>query len=110
MLQVVGNKLLIKPDEIEKEVDLNGKKFVIVQDEKREKAAQRLGTIVEVGHAAWFDFPTDLRGWVSVGDRVIYQRHAGTFVVDPDTEEEYVIVNDNDVHCIVKETVKKEEK
>lgn len=114
MLRVTGNRILIKPDKIENPADayetLRSSGMRVIQDEKRERAAQHIGTVVEIGHACWFDFPSEYKQWCRVGDRVIYARHAGKFVSDPDTEEEFVIVNDNDVQCLIVDTKKKGKK
>lgn len=98
---------MIKPDEIENPAEqfggLRASGFQVVVNEKAERAAQHIGQVVQIGQAAWFDFPAEYKNWCKVGDKVVYQRHSGKVVKDPETQEEFYIVNDNDVQCIIKE-------
>jgi len=91
-IHVKGRRLMVKPDDITKKIG----SFEIVVDTKLEKASQIIGTVVSIGHLCWKDF-TDERPWAEVGDAVLYSRFAGVTVKDPLTEEEYVLLNDEDV-------------
>ena len=105
-LQVCGARVLIKPDPVETEHTFGEHKIIIARDERREREATQSGVVLQVGNTAWFDQPEGLREWCKVGDHVIFARHAGKFVSDPDTKEEYVIINDLDIQMIIKEEVK----
>lgn len=100
MIIPTGYRILVKPDDIEK-VTKSG--IVLVTDEKLERVAQHVGTIVSVGRQAWKAFSKKYDGqpWASVGDRIIYSKYAGKFVKDPETNEQFVILNDEDVVAIV---------
>jgi len=106
-LQVCGNRLMIKPDDVEKEHKIDGTNLRILlgKDEKAERVATQSGMVVQIGHAAWYDYPEEFRGWCKLGDHVIFARHAGKFVQDPETKEEYLIINDNDVQVIITQKV-----
>lgn len=100
-LQVLGYRVMIKPDPIEKTTESG---IVIETDERLEKAAQNTGTVVSIGPKAYQGLVDD-EPWVEVGDHVLYAKYASTRIVDPSTRdiigegEEYVIVNDDDVLC-----------
>jgi co-chaperonin GroES (HSP10) len=98
MLKVVGHRILILPDEIEKQTQSG---ILIVPNEKLERAAMDRGTIVGIGQNAWKAFD-DGEPWASVGDKIYYARHSGRFVKDMDTDVEYVLINDEDVQVVIK--------
>ena len=101
-LQVVGHTLMIKPEEIEKRTASG---IYLAKDEKLYREATMRGQVVQLGPNAFVGF-ADNKPWCSVGDNIVYARHSGKFVVDPETEEEFYISNDEDVQVIV--TSKKE--
>src|SRR5690348_7913968 len=101
-IKVVGHRLLIKPDPVEKEYEISGTglKLALIKDEKAYRAAVDSGEVVGIGNTA-FKFGVTNEPWVALGDRVQYHRYSGKFVVDPETEQEYVVVNDEDIHLII---------
>lgn len=105
-LQVVGHRLMIDPDPVET-VTKSG--LILAKDERLYREATHIGTVVQIGPNAFVGF-ADSEPWCSVGDRIIYARHAGKFVEDPDEidpntkkPKEYYIINDEDVQVIVKQ-------
>lgn len=95
MIKAVGHRVLVKPDEIEKETAAG---IILVQDEDRQFAAQEYGTIVDIGPDAWKDFTGE--PWAKVGDKIIYSRYGGKIVREPgetDINKKFVILNDEDV-------------
>jgi len=100
MIKPAGHRVLLKADPIET-VSKGG--IIVVastEEEKLERAAQTNGTLVQTGQAAWEDYNAP---WASVGDRVSYIRHAGKWINDPVTGEEYVILNDIDILAIIED-------
>ena len=93
-----GYRVIIKPDPIE-EVTKGG--IVLALDERRERAGQMFGTIVRIGPEAWKDYE---EGWAKEGDRVMYSMYSGKTIKDTDTDENYLIINDEDVIAIVPKT------
>jgi co-chaperonin GroES (HSP10) len=97
------HRILVKQDKLEeKDKDYrraSASGLIIPQfDEKvREQAAIDTGTVVAVGDTAFRDFHAV--GALSVGDYVVFAKHAGKIIVDPDTEEKFVALNDEDVIC-----------
>ena len=100
MMKVKGYRILVTPDEVEK-VSAGGIVYVF-DDERREKAALQTGVVEGIGNTCWsgesFNDP-----WCEVGDRILFSKHAGRFVVDPTDDSEYLIMNDTDVLCVIKE-------
>jgi co-chaperonin GroES (HSP10) len=89
-----GYRLLVQADKVE---DVTESGIMIVIDERLEKMAQVYGTIIDTGPECW----KGDAAWARAGDRVCYVRHAGKFVIDTDTDEEFVILNDEDILCIM---------
>jgi co-chaperonin GroES (HSP10) len=102
MLQVVGHRVLVRPDPVETKTQSG---IVLVKDERLYREATMSGEVVQIGESAWVGF-ADNKPWCQVGDKIIYARHTGKFVTDPDTEEELYVINDEDVQVIVKQKEK----
>lgn len=98
MITPAGYRVLVKADSVEEVTEAG----IIVYSNERdlllEKAAQTFGTLVAVGESAWHDQPS---AWAKVGDRVSYSKHGGKFIKDPETGEEFVILNDDDITSII---------
>ena len=102
-MKVVGYRLIVKADAVET-VTEGG--LVVVMDENKAKIAQMYGTVVSIGDQCWRGkgWETDdgyVDPWCKVGDRIAWSKFAGKFVIDPDTEEEFVILNDEDVLVVI---------
>jgi chaperonin GroES len=94
-LEVLGHRVLVKPEPIE-EVSESGIVIVINEKQKRmEKAGAKVGTVVQVGNTAW----SGEENWIVVGDEIVFSKYGGKPISDPVTEEEYLIMNDEDVLC-----------
>lgn len=94
-LEVVGHRVLIKPKALQKKTESG--LFIEYGDmEKRHKVATMEGTVAGIGPLAWHDWG-DGRNWVEIGDRVLFAQYAGKLVEDPDTKEEFFVINDEDV-------------
>lgn len=100
MIKVVGFRVLVKPDPIEKVTKAG---IVIVEDERAQEASQYTGTVIDVGAIAWEAFGPNNKGqpWAQPGDRIIYSKYAGKKIKDPETDEQYVVINDDDVVAVV---------
>ncbi len=100
MLEVIGHRVLIKPKDLEVKT-ASGIVINYGDAEKRHRMATMEGTVVGIGPLAWNDWG-DGSKWVEVGDRVIFAQYAGKLVDDPDTKEEFFVVNDEDVQVRIK--------
>lgn len=73
-----------------------------LEDHKRQQASVDRGIVVAIGETAFRDH--DIECPIKIGDVVNYARFAGKIIVDPETKEEFVALNDDDLICIVKES------
>lgn len=112
-LNPCGHYVLVKPDPIESTTESG---VVIVRDERLAKAECQLGTVVATGPTAWKAFRVLEDGnerpgkpWASVGDKVYYSKHSGFFARDPVTEEDYVIMNDDDVQMVIRKNIREQQ-
>ncbi len=97
MIQLLLHHILVKLDDIETKTQSG---IILAVDEKKERKAVEYGTVVQIGPTAFLDYgrsPDILKE----GDRISLNRYSGKSVVDSDGSE-YVVVNDQDVLCIVK--------
>jgi co-chaperonin GroES (HSP10) len=107
VIKVCGHRLLVKPilleetDDVLKSAKLAGIE-IIRDDVKREAESVDQGVVVQIGTTAWKDFNSD--PWCDVGDKIVYAKYAGKLIIDPDTKEKYVALNDEDVVAIVGES------
>jgi len=110
-VKVTGHRVLVKQEKIH-EHDLVYKRAkeaglqIEFDKDVRYQAAIDQGVIVDVGSTAWNDFGGT--PWASVGDTVIFVKHAGKSVIDPDEidlknedQTPYVILNDEDILAVV---------
>ena len=102
MLEVKGYRILVKPDPLE---TVRPSGIIMVLDEKLERSGQQFGTVMGIGHTCYQATPkrNSANHWCAVGDRILFSKHAGRFVYDPSTEEELMVMNDDDVLCVVRE-------
>jgi chaperonin GroES len=100
MIEPVGHRVLVKPDSVE-EVTKGG---IILAQTTREtqQLAGIIGTVVAVGDNAWKGFD-DGHAWAKVGDRVAFAKYGGFVIEDPTTKEQYRLLNDEDITCIITE-------
>ena len=99
MIIPTGNRILVKPDAVETKTKSG---IVLALDEKLEAAASVTGTLVSHGELAWKEFVdgsfrTVYEPYAKIGDRIQYKRYTGVSIKDPETDEEYILMNDNDV-------------
>lgn len=99
MIIPTGNRILVKPDPVETKTKSG---ILLAKDEKLEAAASVTGTVVAIGELAWKEFVDGVfksvyEPYAKVGDRVQYKRYTGVSVRDEETDEQYILMNDNDV-------------
>ncbi len=99
MIHPLLHAILIEPDAVEQKTESG----IIIPDlvTEKERKAVEYGTVVRVGPRAFIDYgrSPDI---LSKGDRVSYNRYAGKTVKDVDGKE-YLLVNDQDVLCVITE-------
>lgn len=97
-LKAVGNKVLVKPKELETKT-ASGIILNYGDAEKRHRAATQQGTVVDIGPQAWWDYQGG--PWCKVGDEIIFAQYAGKIVDDPDSNEQFFVIHDEDVQLVV---------
>ena len=112
MLKALGYRLIVKPDNVKTSHEVKGTdiKLAIAVDEKLYKATMSVGTVIDIGPLAWIDYNKNAvlkKPWVKIGDKILYSRYGGKLIQDPDTEEDFIILDDGDVLCKI---VEKEQK
>lgn len=113
MIIPAGHRLLVKPQKIE-DVDKvyasAAKAGIITLDQtaRQEQLAVDKGIVVSIGINAFKAFD-DGDPWCVEGDLVAYARYGGKIVQDPETNENYIILNDEDVVAIFKNNSKESE-
>lgn len=94
-IKAVGHRILLKPEEV-KTTSAGG--IALIIDRKAELNDQSIGTIVDIGDDVYSAFkPKREFAGLAVGDRVYYAKRAGKWCKDPNTKEEFLMVNDEDV-------------
>lgn len=107
MLKVCGHRILLKPftleevDDAYKRAKAVGIEIPVLEELKREQNAIDRAVVVSVGDTAWKDFGGG--PWAKEGDLIIYPKYSGKWVEDPSDKQKYLILNDEDVLCVVQE-------
>lgn len=99
MIKAPGFRLIVKPKEIKKKTE-SGILIEYADNEKLEKGARDTGTVVSIGPQCWGIHKGE-EPWCKVGDEIFWARYAGKQVVDPYTQEEFIILNDEDCVGVV---------
>lgn len=103
MIKVVGHRVLIRPKPLETKTE-SGIVISYGDKEKLHKSGVEEGTVADIGPMAWkqvdlgYGTP-DWQPWVEVGDKVLYAKYSGKFTQDPETGEEFLVVNDVDIQA-----------
>lgn len=121
MIEALGHRLTIRPDkpvdsEAEKTKALADKAGILLAEKVREdlesealreQAGVDQGYVLTIGTTAFRDFGGE--AWCQVGDYVAYARHAGKYIKDPDTGENILVLNDEDIIARITEKAIKDE-
>ena len=90
-ITVKGYRLLIKPDGA---MEKTAGGIILATDKKLEQAAMQRGVVHSVGSRCW---ENEKEPWAVEGDYVLYSQYAGKVVSDPETNEQFIILNDEDI-------------
>ena len=100
-VEVAGHRVLLKPEFIEEKTEW-GFRLDVGDTFKREKAATVVGKVVSIGPMAWRAFDgkdPNWKPWCKVDDIVFFAKYGGKFITL--NEEDYIIVNDEDIQGIL---------
>lgn len=112
--KVIGWRILVKPDDLDEILQEQVPEFLkeaglkVVLPEKMQKmveSATVAGEVIGIGDWAFKAYFRSMNGEefvcpVKVGDRVTYARYAGQPWEDPETNEKFVLLNDEDIHLV----------
>ena len=102
-IQVTGCRILVKPFELEEhdEVFRSAKKAGIHhldQDERKQKINIDKGTVLQIGSKCHEDYV----GTLKVGEVVGFAKFGGKYIKDTVTQEDLLVISDEDIVCIFK--------
>lgn len=101
MIVPILHRILVKQDKLEekdetyKRATASGIVIPNLDERSREQAAIDTGVVVSMGETAFQDFGA--KNPLVIGDYVVFAKHAGKLIVDPETDEKFVALNDEDV-------------
>jgi chaperonin GroES len=90
------HRVLVKPAPVETKSEGG---IILSLNEKREQASASQGTVLALGDTFGADYKTNVLP--KVGDKVYFAQYAGRWIKEND--EDLVILNDEDLLCIIKE-------
>lgn len=98
-IEPAGHRVLVKVEEVEKKT-AGG---IIIADTIRDKMTEAniFGTIVKIGQNAWKAFDDGIP-WAKEGDRVAFAKYGGFVIEDPNTKEQFRLLNDEDITAIIR--------
>lgn len=104
MITVILHRILVKQNKLEETNKdyLKAKSFGLIipehEDNKRAQAGVDTGIVIAVGPTAFKDFGVSPP--IKVGDNVAFARFSGKVIHDPEDDEDYVLLNDEDI-CVI---------
>lgn len=97
MIYPAGHRVLVQVEEIEEKT--KGGIFIVNADKQTE--ANIYGRIVAIGPNAWKAFDDGV-AWAEVGDKVAFAKYGGFVIEDPETKEQYRLLNDEDITAVIR--------
>lgn len=103
MIIPVLHRIIVKQDKLEEKDQIFKRAkeaglFVDLSEKSREQAAVDTGTVVSIGPTAFKDFGAE-QPPIILQDSVVFAKHAGKIIVDPEDGETYIALNDEDIIC-----------
>ena len=95
-IKLLLHHVLVKLDEPETKTASG---IILAVDEQKERKAVEYGTVIQVGPTAFVDYGRE-PNILSIGDYISLNRYSGKTITDSDGTE-YVIVNDQDILCVL---------
>lgn len=106
MIAVQGPRILLKADhpfEDDKTVKQARAAIpgLVIPEMEQRKAQAHVdsGVVVDIGPTVSSEYVRDLK----VGDRIGFAKYGGKYITDPTTDEQYLVINDDDVICVFTE-------
>lgn len=94
-VKALGHHVLVVVEEPERK----SKGGIVIPDQVRdaERRGSEMGKIVDVGPTAWLADGLGGKPWAKKGDKVWFAKYGGKWIVDPDTEKQYLLLADTDI-------------
>jgi len=111
--KVPAHRILVKLPDLNETFDVSDdlKKlgFKVAHESGQEmivKTATEKGVVVDIGpmawkHSSWGYGTPEWQPWCKVGDTILFGKYAGKIVTNPDTLEEFMLINDDDVQLVL---------
>lgn len=97
MLKPTGFFVLVKPDTAKDALKTDK---IQLPDSVTDKWRIEVdtGTLVAIGNCAWKGIQGhDGSPWANIGEHVVYAKYGGKIMVDPDTQDKYILLHDKDI-------------
>ena len=95
-LDPAGHRLLVIPDVVE---DRAGTLFLAPATIERRRTEKIFGVVHKIGPNAFKAFDDGIP-WCKVGDHVVFAKFAGALIEDPETKEQFRLLQDEDIIAI----------
>lgn len=104
-IKPLGHRVLVQPqklEDVDKYIAAAKKAGIELPDQTKRMEQTKIdtGVVLKIGSTAYKHPDFGGTAWVEVGDHIAYARNAGKYVTDPETEQEYLILNDEDVVAV----------
>lgn len=99
ILEPIGDNIVLKIDIKEKE-ETTSSGFILLNEGTEQSLRKDMGEIVAIGEGRILNNGNLLPLKVKVGDKVIYNKYAGTEIIFG--KEKYLIIKESDILVIVK--------
>jgi chaperonin GroES len=99
MIEPAGHRVLVKVEEAE--TVTKGGIIVASTIADKNTEANIFGVIIAIGENAWKAFDGG-DPWAQVGDRIAFAKYGGFVIIDPDTNEKFRLLNDEDITAVIR--------
>jgi co-chaperonin GroES (HSP10) len=112
----LGHRVLVKIVDLEdrdpafKSAKAAGIVLAHTEEKDRRRAGSDRGYVVEVGPDAFKGFYLNSNGtldgfkpWVKAGDFIAFAKYGGMVLSDPNSDDKYVVMNDEDVVAVLED-------
>jgi len=106
-MKPAGHRVLVKPenaDDIDPVVSSAKRHGIMIaetEDQKRREAGVDRGVVVDIGPTAFVSFGNV--PWCKKGDLIAFPKYSGKLLNNLETQERFLIINDEDVIAVIKE-------
>ena len=96
---IVKQEKLVEVDKTYQRAQAAGIVIPEHEDNKRAQAGVDKGVVISMGPTAYRDYKVDPP--IKPGDSVAFAKYSGKVITDPEDEQDYVLLNDADIVCVI---------